>query len=210
MQPTTNTPFERFAFAAVIALTIVFPIVLVGLVVLLATTGTDYPFVTGWISAIGFVFLAFSIPVFSIICAVKIESDHVNALTKAEAELSDIVVSDMKTLPPNWKPINTVFIAENVVLANDYLKAFFWSFRKLVGGESSSFSKLFARARREATVRVLRKAREHGANVVWNIRFETCTLQSNKAKSGKSQTATGVEVLAYATAFNVTSSTPNS
>ena len=125
------------------------------------------------------------------------------ALAKAEAELSDIVVSDMRTLPQNWKATKTVFIAESVVIANDYLKSFLWAFRKLVGGESKSLSRLLARARREATVRVLRKAKECGANVVWNIRYETSAIQSIFSSDAQ-KSVTGVEILAFATAFNVT------
>ena len=184
MQPTTNTPFERFAFAAVIVLAILAPI------------ATVYPL-------IGLFYLLVGFPIFCIVCAIKIERDHMKALAKAEAELSDIVVSDMRTLPQNWEATKTVFIAENVVIANDYFKSFLWAFRKLVGGESKSLSRLLARARREATVRVLRKAKECGANVVWNIRYETSTIQTIFASDAQ-KSVTGVEILAYATAFNVT------
>ena len=202
MQPTTNTPFERFAFAAAVFQSIMLSCFIFLLSVLL-TLHIDNPFpLLRWINIIGFM-VAFGIPIFCTVCAIKIERDHLNALTKAEAELSDIVVSAMKTLPSNWKPVKTVFISENVVIANDYLKAFFWTFRNLVGGESKSFSKLLSRARREATVRVLRKAKEYGANVVWNIRYETNTIKSNWAKDG-TKTIAGVEILAYATAFTVT------
>ena len=54
------------------------------------------------------------------------------------------------------------------------------------------------RARREAVVRMLRQAQEHGANVVWNVRIETSTIQGKQ--KGKSA---GVEVMAYGTAMKV-------
>jgi len=183
MQPTLNTPFERFALAMAFLLTF-----------LLVVVGAFMPFVE--------FLMLFAFPVFCIVCAMKIERDHIKALAKAEAELSDIVVSDLKTLPQNWKAADTVFIAENVVIANDYLRAFRWMFRKIVGGESKSFSRLLARARREATLRVLRRAKQCGANVVWNIRYETSVVRSIFSKEGSN--VTGVELLAYATAFNVT------
>jgi uncharacterized protein YbjQ (UPF0145 family) len=213
MQPTTNTPFERFAFAVVIVLALLLPMLYIVLPLLLlfdsvqglfnAGQGIGIKIEVGLMFHVVMLVIGFGIPIFCIISAIKIERDHIKALTKAEAEFSDIVVSDMKTLPPNWNVVNTVFISENVVIASDYFKAFFWMFRKLIGGESKSLSRLLSRARREATVRVLRKARVLGANVVWNIRYEASTIQSLYAKNSN-QMVTGVEILAYATAFNVT------
>jgi len=206
MQPTTNTPFERFAFALVIfltLLTIFLPFLLIGLLPLAPILPQNVQ------GGIGIMFVIVNsgaplcIPVFCIICARKIERDHIKALAKAEVELSDIIVSDLKVLPANWEASKTVFIAENVVIANDYIRAIRWVVRKIIGGESKSFSRLLARARREATLRVLRKAKQCGANVVWNIRYETSTIQPNFSKNTTSM-ITGVEVLAHATAFNVT------
>ena len=205
MQPTTNTPFERFAFVAMIVLMISFPFLVIGLILLMSVVfpaNLEHQFVIGWINAIGWA-ITLGIPIFCIVCAIKIERDHIKALAKAETELSDIIVSDMRTLPQNWEATGTVFIAESVVIANDYLKSFLWAFRKLVGGESKSLSRLLSRARREATVRVLRKAKECGTNVVWNIRFETSPIQSIFANNNQKMIS-GVEVLAYATAFSVT------
>jgi uncharacterized protein YbjQ (UPF0145 family) len=203
MQPTTNTAFEKFAVAAAIFLPffVAFLFFCLGVLeIAINGPGANEDSPLGVIVVLLVLFSVFGLPLFYILSAVKIERDHLKALTQAEAELSDIVVSDMKTLPPNWKADKTFFVAENCVIANDYFKTFFWTFRKIFGGESKSFSKLVARARREATVRVLRRAKEHGANVVWNIRYETCIVQSNWAKDA-SKTLAGVEVLAYGTAF---------
>jgi uncharacterized protein YbjQ (UPF0145 family) len=205
MHPTTNTPIERFAFATAFFLSISFPLLVIGLYLAtfldISIGGMD-AFDLSMTASIVTVVSGFGISIFCIFCAVKIEHDHIKALAEAEAELSDIVVSDMKTLPSNWTATGTVFITENVVLGNDYFKALRWHLRKFVGGESTSYSRLLSRARREATVRVLRKAKEYGANVVWNIRYETSVIYSNTAKGGKS-TFPGMEVLAYATAFTV-------
>ena len=212
MQPTTNTAFERFAFMTVVFLSLGLPFIVIGLVLLamLLTVGADGATAIGLIITIVSITVAFGIPVFCVFAAIKIESDHIIALSKAESELSDIIISDMRTLPANWEVVDTVFIAESVVIANDYLKSFLWLFRKLVGGESKSLSRLLARARREATVRVLRKAKNCGANVVWNIRYETSSIQSTYAKDS-TKMITGVEILAYATAFNAVAekSSPN-
>ena len=207
MQPTTNTPFERFAFAATIFLSISMPFLVIGLVLVatLLSLDADDGTAIGLMIAIVSLTVTFGLPAFCVVCATKIERDHLKALAQAEIELSDIILSDMRTLPSNWEPVNTVFVTENVVIANDFLKSFRWVFRKIIGGESKSFSRLLARARREATVRVLRKAKECGANVVWNIRYEACAVQTMFAKEA-SNNVSGVEVLAYATAFNIVDS----
>ena len=203
MQPTTDTPFERFAFTTVIWFAFLLPltIALVPGVLIMTIDPKNVGAIVPIIS-IAATLVALALPVFCILCAMKIERDHLKALAQVEDELSDIVVSDMRTLPSNWQVTGTVFIVESVVLANDYFKAFRWWFRKIVGGESKSYSKLLSRARREATVRVLRKARDSGANVVWNIRYETSVVRANGARDG-TNSITGVEILAYATAFNV-------
>ena len=205
MQPTTNTPFERFAFVAMIVLMISFPFLVIGLILLMSIFPANVEHsVIGWIHVIGWVIFTIGTPVFCVICAIKIERDHMRALAKAEVELSDMMVSDMRTLPQNWEATGAVFIVESVVIANDYLKSFLWAFRKLVGGESKSLSRLLSRARREATVRVLRKAKACGANVIWNIRYETSAVHSIFTGDSSRNMITGVELLAYATAFSVT------
>jgi len=209
MQPTTNTPFERFAFVSTALLVISLPFLMFGLLFLansLLIVNNDVGagrFLLKCVNIINWV-VTLGIPIFWIVCAIKIERDHIKTLAKAEAELSDIMVSDMRTLPQNWQATNTVFIAESVVIANDYLRVLRWVVRKFVGGESKSFSRLLARARREATVRVLRRAKECGANVVWNIRYETSAVHSIFTGGSSNNMITGVELLAYATAFNVT------
>ena len=203
MQPTINTPFERFALAAVVFLWLLglSSAILIFPGILLLSIGAIDDWVLGLLANIS-QFSIYGALIFSVICAIKIERDHLKALAKAEVELSDIVVSDMRTLPSNWKAANTVFIVESVVIANDYLRAIRWVVRKIIGGESKSFSRLLARARREATLRVLRKAKQCGANVVWNIRYDTSVVQSIFSRGNSN--VTGVEILAYATAFNVT------
>jgi len=58
------------------------------------------------------------------------------------------------------------------------------------------YEALVERSRREAIVRMLREAQAAGANVIWNVRLETATIQGKQqGKSG------GIEVLAYGTAM---------
>lgn len=127
-----------------------------------------------------------------------IESNHFASLKRREAELSGIMMSDLKRLPPNWEPTNPQIVAGCACIATDYFKTFVAYLRGLFGGEIKNLNSLVERARREAVVRMLEEARDAGANIVWNVRIETMVVQSSQ----QNQSA-GVEVLAYGTAMRV-------
>ena len=128
-----------------------------------------------------------------------VERAHFRRLAQAEHQLSGIMISDMKRLPPNWRPTEATLVVGQAVIATDYFKVFAAGLRNLFGGRVRSYETLVERARREAIVRMLRQAQQWGANVVWNVRLETSTIQSSQQR-GKSA---GVEVMVYGTAFKV-------
>lgn len=199
-----NSTYERFSFWAVVIGTFVMPVVFIlGIVAAIVLTGGDPEdnAAGGFITALMMLFFVVLMPVFCIVSSILNERIHFKRLEEDERGLADMIYSDMKTLPPNWMPSNTFFVCENVVVANDYLKRFFWTFRKLVGGNSRSFEKMVDRGRREAIVRLLKRAKQHGANVVWNIRLETNIVQLNSG--GNKNSMAGVEMIAYGTAFSV-------
>jgi uncharacterized protein YbjQ (UPF0145 family) len=211
-----NTWVEKVAFRMAIFFMILLPIlwffVPITLSVLLAGTMEQEQIekVVGMTAVLFFVGTAIFFPLMCIACSIWIESAHFKALAIAEGELSDMMLSDLKTLPPNWKPNGAIFVCENVVIANDYFKTFLWFFRKIIGGHSRSFERLIERGRREATVRLLRKAKECGANVVWNVRYETSIVRTDYSWAGggnnnSTQSMAGVEMIAYGTAFLVES-----
>ena len=127
-----------------------------------------------------------------------LESAHLRRLDAREQGFSDILVSDMRKLPAGWRASDAVLVNGEAVIATDYFKVFAAGLRNLFGGRVRSYETLMDRARREAICRMLGQARRAGANVVWNVRIGTSTIQGkNKGKSG------GVEVLAYGTAMKV-------
>jgi uncharacterized protein YbjQ (UPF0145 family) len=133
------------------------------------------------------------------------ESAHYKKLARDEQELSDVMVSDMKVLPANWNASNPVFVCENVAIANDFWKTFLFQFRKIFGGPCYGFQRMLERARREALVRMMRRAKSLGANVVWNVRFDTMNIKMGSHDGNGKYYAAGVEVCAYGTAFFVKS-----
>jgi len=141
-----------------------------------------------------FMFLAVAFAIGS-----SIERAHFRRLEAAERELAGVMISDMKRLPANWRPSQPVLVAGEAVIATDRFKVFTAAIRNLFGGRVRGYETLVERARREAIVRMLRQAQQLQANVVWNVRIETTTIQGKQANQ-----AGGIEVLAYGTAMHVT------
>ena len=126
----------------------------------------------------------------------SVEASHLRRLGVREQELSAIMVADLKWLPRNWQAADGVLVVGEVVIATDYFKVFVAALRNLFGGRVRTYETLVERARREAVVRMLQQAQSIGANVVWNVRIETTTIQGKQqGKSG------GIEVMAYGTAM---------
>jgi len=126
-----------------------------------------------------------------------VEKKHLAHLAKREAELKDIAVSNLRTLPPNWTATDARLVAGVCVIATDYFKTIASSLRNLFGGRVRSLETLVERSRRQAVIRMLEEARAAGANVVWNVRIDTMTIGNTKGKPS------AVEVLASGTAFRV-------
>jgi len=123
-----------------------------------------------------------------------IEKKHLRRLRLRESALGDIVVCNMRQLPRNLKVKDGFLVAGSVVIATDYFKVFAAGLRGLFGGELRTYRSLMSRARREALVRMLEQTKQAGAQAVWNVRFETSTIEG-KRRAG------GAEVLAYGTAL---------
>ena len=125
-----------------------------------------------------------------------IELHHFKKLAQREQQLSGILVTNLKTIPPQYANAQPILVMGSAVIATDYFKVFAAGLRKLFGGEMKSYVTLMERARREAMVRLLQQAAQQGASAVWNIRYETSTTHGQHRKKPG-----GVEVLAYGTAL---------
>ena len=121
------------------------------------------------------------------------ERNHFSRIVKAEEELSDIKVFNIKTLPDNVQ-VGGALVTGNVVIAVDYFKVFVAGFIMLFGGRMSGFEKMMERARREALVRMQREAKALGANAIYNTRIEFSAVGQRPNKIG------GAELFAYGTA----------
>jgi uncharacterized protein YbjQ (UPF0145 family) len=121
------------------------------------------------------------------------ERNHFAHIEKAEAELSDIKIFNIKTLPDNLEK-GGALVSGNVVIAVDYFKVFIAGFIMLFGGRMSAYEKMMERARREALIRMQREAKRLGADAIYNTRVEFSAVGQRPNKIG------GAELLAYGTA----------
>ena len=125
-----------------------------------------------------------------------IELHHFKRLAEREQRFSGMIVTNLKTIPPQYENAQPILVMGSAVIATDYFKVFAAKLRMLFGGEMKSYVTLMERARREAMLRMLEQAAGQGATAVWNIRYETSTTGGQQTKKPG-----GVEVLAYGTAL---------
>ena len=127
-----------------------------------------------------------------------VEKAHLKRLAEDEAALAGIRTTSLRRLPRGAKAAGGTLVQGEAVIAFDYYKVFAGGLKNFFGGRILSFETLLDRARREATVRMLREAQRAGANAVWNLRIETATVGGKD--DGK---PTGVEAIVYGTAFRL-------
>ena len=125
------------------------------------------------------------------------EVRHFQSLDERQAELSDILLTDLRQIPAPESVADARMVMGEVVIATDYFKSFASKLRNLVGGEMRSLETLVRRARREALLRMLENARRMGATEVHNIRLETSNVTRRQGK----QASFSAEMLAFGTAI---------
>ena len=124
------------------------------------------------------------------------ESRHLSSLATREAAMSDIGVTNLKTVARPEEVVDARFVCGQAVIATDYFKTFASKLRGLIGGRLRAYETLMERARREAILRMLDEARAMHASEVWNIRLSTSTVGQSKGRRG----APMAEIFAYGTA----------
>lgn len=123
------------------------------------------------------------------------QKKHIETLNQKEADLSHILVTNIKTMPAEFH--SPKLVTGSTVIAFDYFRRFIAGFVMLIGGRITMYETMLDRARRQALVRLLEEAEQCGARAVYNIRFEFSRIGSS---GGKAQIGGGAELLAYGTA----------
>jgi uncharacterized protein YbjQ (UPF0145 family) len=126
------------------------------------------------------------------------EKRHFKAIKLREEELRDIFIFNEKRLPTDRAFRQGTLVVGSVVIAEDYFKKIASALRSLVGGKLTAYESLMDRGRREAIVRMKAAARQHGATMVFNVRFETSSLAEGSTGQRPMFSA---EFIAYGTAL---------
>ncbi|MCL1887721.1 MAG: YbjQ family protein [Kiritimatiellaeota bacterium] len=128
------------------------------------------------------------------------ENRHLRDLARREQAAAGMLRTSLGRpggMNPRQTP--TLVIGETVV-ASDKFKTFLFAWRNVIGGESKTFTRLYARARREATLRMLEEAERLGYNAVCNVRYDAVDIAGNTMNRGKQQQPMAV-CMAVGTAY---------
>ncbi len=113
-----------------------------------------------------------------------IERAHIGSLEAREAANADFLITNLDVPDCKEGSRAPAMVTGEAVVSSDYFKTWLFSLRNVFGGESRSFTRLFDRARREATLRMIDEARKAGYNAVCNVRYESADIAGNAAVNG--------------------------
>jgi uncharacterized protein YbjQ (UPF0145 family) len=130
------------------------------------------------------------------------EREHFADLDRREAVAAGVLVTNLKTFPgavPSALPPRLV--AGEVTIASDAMKNWLSKWRKFFGGEMHSYETLQRRARREACLRLVEKARAEGYNAICNLRIEGVDIAGAATRPSGGKQPAIVSVIASGTAY---------
>ncbi|MBX3419235.1 MAG: heavy metal-binding domain-containing protein [Pirellulaceae bacterium] len=148
---------------------------------------------------IGLLFFMVPAVVFGMIFGRTIEKRHLRRLDEHDSKYRGFLVTQVKSFPdavPGNQP--PTLICSEVVIASDYLKNFFASWRNFFGGEVRSYSRMTERAKREVVARLVTEAEALGYNAICNVRIETAEIGNRRQKGAQAMSS----CIGYATAYH--------
>ena len=123
------------------------------------------------------------------------ERRHYRSIIAREKDMANVMVFTNR-LPPLTQRASQALVTGSVVVSEDYFKRVVSGLQSLFGGRLRAYESLLDRARREAVLRMKREARDKGARMIINVKFQTFSIP------GRSPNSFGaVEVMAYGTAL---------
>ncbi|MFC1631985.1 YbjQ family protein [Candidatus Omnitrophota bacterium] len=129
-----------------------------------------------------------------------IERAHYQQLETKEMEFIRMPVVTSKDIEDKGLIAQSRLVTGSVVISLDYFKRFLAGLRKIVGGRIKSYETLLDRGRREAILRMKQAAKNQGADMIINMRFETSGIGT---VSKKKDSVGCFEILAYGTAVKL-------
>ncbi len=123
------------------------------------------------------------------------ERRHYSSILKREKEMREILIFSNR-FPPLSSRDAQELVTGSVVISEDYFKRVISRLQSIIGGRLRGYESLLDRARREAVLRMKQEARDKGAHMIVNVKFQTFSIP------GRSRNSFGaVEVMAYGTAL---------
>jgi len=125
----------------------------------------------------------------------RAENKHFKSLIDREKEMNSLPAMASR-MPPQDGRYEQTLVSGNVVIANDYFKTFVAGLRNLFGGKIRTYETLLDRARREAVLRMKQEAKALGAELIFNVKYETSSISGQDSRK-----LPIIEVHAYGTAL---------
>jgi uncharacterized protein YbjQ (UPF0145 family) len=113
-----------------------------------------------------------------------IEKRHYNSIRRRESEMRNILVFNEKRVPENLVSGQFYFVSGSVVISGSYFRQVITALRAIFGGRIRSLESVMDLGRREAILRMKEEAKSYGADVVFNVRFETSMIGQREGKNG--------------------------
>ena len=123
------------------------------------------------------------------------ERRHYRSIIEREKRLNALPAIAAR-FPPTEPQYHQALVIGNTVVSVDYFKRFLAALRNLFGGRVTAYESLLDRARRESLLRMKQQAEVLGAEMVFNVKYETASISK-----GQGNTIGSIEVLAYGTAL---------
>ena len=149
---------------------------------------------------IAFFFWPLLLLVFGFFIGRIISKRHLGRIEQAEQDLEHIKLWTTGTFPESLAMIpagENTLVNGNVTLSLDVFRQLINTFSNIFGRNLKSSERLCDRGRREAIIRMKRKAQSFGADQILHVRFAGYSVL------GKSGRASGLEFLAYGTAVKL-------
>jgi uncharacterized protein YbjQ (UPF0145 family) len=123
------------------------------------------------------------------------ERRHYRSILAREKEMANVMVFTNR-FPPLTQEASQALVTGSVVISEDYFKRVVSGLQSLLGGRLRAYESLLDRARREAVLRMKQEARDKGARMIINVKFQTFSIPGRNPRSFGA-----VEVMAYGTAL---------
>jgi uncharacterized protein YbjQ (UPF0145 family) len=123
------------------------------------------------------------------------ERRHYRSIIAREKDMANVIVFTNR-FPPLTQQASQALVTGSVVVSEDYFKRVVSGLQSLFGGRLRAYESLLDRARREAVLRMKQEARDKGAKMIINVKFQTFSIPGRNPKSFGA-----VEVMAYGTAL---------